>query len=258
MLFPLLYSVPADRVALAFPDRWLTYGQLSDAAHGVAGQLAGSRRVAVLAEPRIETCVAVIGALLAGVAAIPINPKSGPSELAHVAADADPAVLALAPGAQAPEALGDRRRLIVDLDGVPAGGRARGERQGDRLGEANGGETRFPGEAPALIVYTSGTTGRPKGAVLPRRAISSNLDALAEVWQWTERDVVTHALPLFHVHGLVVGILGPIRRGGSAVHLGRFSPEAVGEALSRADAPATMVFGVPTMYRRLADAAQDS
>ena len=56
--------------------------------------------------------------------------------------------------------------------------------------------------------------------MLPRRAIASNLDALAEAWAWTERDVVTHALPLFHVHGLVIGILGPLRRGGRRSHLG--------------------------------------
>ena len=68
-----------------------------------------------------------------------------------------------------------------------------------------------------MIVYTSGTTGPPKGAVLPRRAISSNLDALAEAWGWTGDDVVAHGLPLFHVHGLVIGILGPIRRGGTAL-----------------------------------------
>ncbi len=108
---------------------------------------------------------------------------------------------------------------------------------------------------PALIVYTSGTTGAPKGAVMPRRAITSNLDALADAWAWTADDVVAHGLPLFHVHGLVLGILGPLRRGGTAMHLGRFSPEAVTEALA---GEATMLFGVPTMYRRLADAAEES
>ena len=174
---------------------------------------------------------------------VPLNPKSGPSELAHVAADADPDVLAMAPGSETPDAFAGRRGLIVDLDASSTG---------DPWAGADGPED------PALIVYTSGTTGRPKGAVLPRRAISSNLDALAEVWQWTDRDVVAHGLPLFHVHGLVIGILGPIRRGGGAMHLGRFSPEAVEAALTRPDGPATMLFGVPTMYRRLADAAQES
>ena len=70
-------------------------------------------------------------------------------------------------------------------------------------------------ETPALVVYTSGTTGPPKGAVLPRRAIAATLDALADAWQWTGEDVLVHGLPLFHVHGLILGVLGPLRRGGS-------------------------------------------
>jgi malonyl-CoA/methylmalonyl-CoA synthetase len=200
-------------------------------------------RVAVLAEPRIETCVAVLGALQAGVPVVPINPKSGASELAHIIADADPDVVLVGTGSPVPEGLQTRRRVLVDLD-EPIG--AEHERSS------------IPAVAPedtALIVYTSGTTGAPKGAVLPRRAIVSNLDALAEAWGWSERDVVVHALPLFHVHGLVIGILGPIRRGGSAIHLQRFSTDGIEQALA---GPATMLFGVPTMYRRIADAAEDS
>src|SRR6185503_7114201 len=106
-------------------------------------------------------------------------------------------------------------------------------------------EVEFPepdGEAPAFVVYTSGTTGPPKGVVLPRRAVASNLDALARAWAWTSDDVVAHALPLFHVHGLILGVLGPLRLGGTVHHLGRFSPAAVADALR---GPATILFGVP-------------
>jgi malonyl-CoA/methylmalonyl-CoA synthetase len=252
MLFPALNSTDGDRTALSFPDRSLTYGQLKAAAERIAAEVRGSTRVAVLAEPRMETCVAVVGALLAGVPVIPVNPKSGASELQHVVEDADPEALLVAPEADVPDAFQDRRRVVVDLDeeAAPKGA-------DDAAGTAGADDAgREPSDDdPALIVYTSGTTGRPKGAVLPRRSIASNLDALAEAWGWTEDDVVTHGLPLFHVHGLVIGILGPLRRGGSALHLGRFSPEAVGEALG---GEATMLFGVPTMYRRLADAAQES
>jgi malonyl-CoA/methylmalonyl-CoA synthetase len=149
-------------------------------------------------------------------------------------------VLLVAPRTEVPEGLAGLRQVVVDLD-------------------EDGPEPAPPGGArpddPALIVYTSGTTGAPKGAVMPRRAITSNLDALADAWAWTADDVVAHGLPLFHVHGLVIGILGPLRRGGTALHLGRFSPEAVAEALT---GDATMLFGVPTMYRRLADAAEAS
>ena len=241
MLFPALADPAADRAALTFPDRSLTYVELARAARAVASDLQGATRVAVVAEPHIETAVAVIGALLAGVPVIPINPKSGSSELAHIVSDSEPDAIAVAPGSEMPDAFQGRRQVQMDLDrDLPCDGAALPD-----LGDEN----------PALIVYTSGTTGRPKGAVLPRRAIASNLDALAEAWGWTDADVVAHGLPLFHVHGLVIGILGPVRRGGTALHIGRFSPEGVQEALS---GEATMLFGVPTMYRRLADAAAQS
>lgn len=100
-------------------------------------------------------------------------------------------------------------------------------------------------------MYTSGTTGPPKGAVLPRRAVAATLDALEDAWQWTGDDVLVHALPLFHVHGLILGILGPLRRGGSVRHLGRFSTEGVAREL---ESGGTMLFGVPTMYHRIAEA----
>ena len=69
--------------------------------------------------------------------------------------------------------------------------------------------------------------------MLPRRAIASNLDALAEAWEWTGDDVVAHGLPLFHVHGLILGMLGPVRRGGGVHHLGRFSRRGRGGGAER-------------------------
>jgi malonyl-CoA/methylmalonyl-CoA synthetase len=236
VLFPAL-GQPTDRLALRFPEGERSYAQLRDAAAHVAEQVAGAQRVGVWALPVPETCVAVVGALLAGVAVVPINAKAGERELSHILGDSDPAAILCAPGAELSAAAAERPRIDVDLD---ARGRALPDGPAD--------------EAPALVVYTSGTTGPPKGAVLPRRAIASNLDALAEAWEWTQADIVAHGLPLFHVHGLVLGILGPLRRGGAAHHLGRFSSEAVAAALEQG---ATMVFGVPTMYHRLAADAEE-
>lgn len=233
-LFPALDRGPAEQPALTFGDRSLTHARLAAASGAVAQRIAAAGRVAVWATPDLETAVATVGALAAQVAAVPLNPRSGEKELAHILSDSAPDAVLTAPGAELPAALAGLPRVDVDV-------RATGTAPADLADDA----------APALIVYTSGTTGPPKGAVIPRRAITSTLDALADAWQWTGDDVLVHGLPLFHVHGLVLGILGPLRRGGAVRHLGRFSPEGVARELG---AGATMLFGVPTMYHRIAEA----
>jgi malonyl-CoA/methylmalonyl-CoA synthetase len=229
-----------DAEAIRFGDRALTYVRLRDIAAGLAERLEGAERVAVWAVPELATCVAAVGALAAGVPFVPINPKSGARELEHIVADSDPAAVLAAPGAQLRDTLDGLPRIDVDDDATAKGRELPAE----------------PGpEHPAVVVYTSGTTGPPKGVVLPRRSIATNLDALAAAWEWTADDVVVHGLPLFHVHGLVIGVLGPLRRGGRLEHLGRFSTQAAARALG---GEGTMLFGVPTMYRRLvADAEAD-
>jgi malonyl-CoA/methylmalonyl-CoA synthetase len=236
-LFPPL-SEARDGEAVRVGERALTWAGLRDAAGAVAERVAGAARVAVWATPELETCVGAVGVLAAGSAVVPINPRSGERELAHVLEDSAPAACLCAPGADPPPAIAALERVEVDVG-------------------ARGGDLPPPAapEAPGLVVYTSGTTGPPKGAVLPRRAVASNLDALAEAWEWGPDDVLVHGLPLFHVHGLVLGTLGPVRLGARLHHLGGFEPEAVGAALAGGG---TMTFGVPTMYGRLRRAAERS
>ena len=229
---------PNDQEAIRFGVRALTYRELTGVAIHLAGLIQSKPRVAIWAVPAPETCAAVVGALVAGVPVVPISPKAGERELTHIVADSSPALLLTAKGIELPSQLAGVPRLDLDLS-------ARG---GTLPAEPSP-------EAPAVIIYTSGTTGPPKGVVLPRRAISSNLDALAAAWEWTGDDVLAHALPLFHVHGLILGVLGPLRLGGAVHHLERFSTDAMAAELA---GPATMMFGVPTMYHRLAaDAERD-
>ena len=228
-LLPALLD-PSDRPALRFGDDQLSYRELAAAAAALAESVAGRTRVAVHATASIHTAVGVTAALLAGVPVVPVNPKLGQRELGHVVEDAAPELVLAAPGVALPEALAAIPQTTIDL--AAAGGVPRDEP---------------PAETPALVIYTSGTTGPPKGAVLSRRAVASNLDALAEAWEWTDEDLLAHALPLFHVHGLVLGVLGPLRRGGSLHHVGTLDARAL------AATGASMVFGVPTQYHRLAD-----
>ena len=235
-LFPPL-TEPDDREAIRIGESALGYAELAGAAAAVAARLEGAERVAAWAEPTLELCVAVVGALAAGVSVVPINPGAGARELEHIVTDSVPDKLLARAGVEPPGPLAALARIDVDCS------EHAGPKLPDELGE----------EDVAFVMYTSGTTGPPKGVQIPRRAIAANLDALAEIWQWTADDRLTHALPVFHVHGLIIGMLGPLRRGARLEHVGRFSPGALAGALERG---ATMVFGVPTMYGRIARDAE--
>nr|WP_243653581.1 AMP-binding protein [Pseudonocardia endophytica] len=227
-------AVPAYRFTEADGDRAVTYGELAAVADRLAGRIRGRSRVAVWATPSLATAVGVVAGLRAGVPVVPVNAKLGERELEHVLSDSAPEAVLVAPGVTLPPAVDELERIDVDPSDTTPGDPVTDEPDP---------------ESPALVVYTSGTTGAPKGAVLSRRAIASNLDALADAWAWTGDDLLAHALPLFHVHGLVLGTLGPLRRGGSLHHLGALSGAALAAAV---DGGATMVFGVPTQYHRLA------
>ena len=240
MLFPRLSAddVSDDHgLALHFGARQLTYAELADAVAGVLPELARANRVAVWATPSVETVVGVLAALFTGVAVVPINPKIGERELSHILTDSEPDLVLTAPDDELPSGLTVPR---VDVSVSPTGAVLSAEPMDE--------------EQPAFIVYTSGTTGPPKGVVHARRAISSNLDGLAAAWGWTEQDTVVHALPLFHVHGLIVGVLGPLRRGGVVRHIGRFAVDVVAAEVT----DGAILFGVPTMYHRLAEEVAES
>ena len=179
-----------------------------------AGRIAGASSIAVVAHPSLETIVTVLAGIEAGIPVIPLSPDAGPIERDHVLADSGAAVLADGDALHA--------AAVDDVD----------------LGDA------------ALVLYTSGTTGPPKGVPVTMAAIAACIDGLAAAWDWTPEDRLVHGLPLHHVHGLVLGVLGPLHVGSGLHHTVRPTPEAY------AAADGTLYFGVPTVWSRIAaDAA---
>ncbi|MFE3459285.1 AMP-binding protein [Nocardiopsis aegyptia] len=210
----MLLGAGADHgLAVRVGDEGLDRAALWAAAAAVAERIAGAGAVAVHGEASLRTVVAVVGGLLAGVPVVPVPADSGFAERRHIVRDSGAALW-----------LG-RPQEGVDVPVLPVDP---SERSAYSLPEP-------PPEATALIMYTSGTTGPPKGVVLSRRAVAADLDALADAWSWTEDDVLVHGLPLFHVHGLVLGLLGALRVGSPLLHTVRPTPGAYAAAARAID-----------------------
>jgi malonyl-CoA/methylmalonyl-CoA synthetase len=214
----------------------LTWEALLVRTEALAGRLArlGLRagdRLLCSASPSVDLVVAHLAALRMGVTVVPANTAYGPDELGHIVADAAPKA-----------ALVDVAGRVADL---PAFGPAADELDdgpAPRLDAAEAGD-------PAMILYTSGTTGRPKGAVLSHANLLASARAVTIAWRWTSEDRLVLALPLFHAHGLAVGVHGTLVAGASADVLPKFDVDAVIDTVSSG---ATLLFGVPTMWSRLA------
>jgi fatty acid CoA ligase FadD36 len=226
-LLPALSGAYGDRFdAVVVNDERRSWSELAAECEVLAARLVGMSTVAVDAAPTLDTVRAVVAALMAGVPIVPVPPDSGAAERNHMLRDS---------GAEA--VIGH-----TSWDALPE------ILPGDHTGQ----ECQRPAEpdedGAALVMYTSGTTGSPKGVVLSRRAIAAGLDGLADAWQWSPDDVLVHGLPLFHVHGLVLGVLGALRLGSQLVHTGKPTPQAYAAAAERGG---SLFFGVPTVWSRL-------
>jgi malonyl-CoA/methylmalonyl-CoA synthetase len=228
-------------------DVLLDYGSLRREAARIAallGQLGVKRgdRVTAQVEKSVPALLLYLGCHWHGAVYMPLNTGYTAAEVEWFISDAEPSLFIIDPAWQAKLSLpADLRVETLDSNG-----------QGSwtdllaTIGEPDLATPSYDPEAPAAMLYTSGTTGKPKGAVIPRRALSSNAAILIEAWRFTEKDVLIHALPIFHVHGLFIATNTLISAGGSIIFLPKFDAAQVHSLFP----VATAVMGVPTFYTR--------
>ena len=231
-------------------DETVTYSEMETMAGRMAGALAAAGlkpgdRIAVQVDKSAANVALYLGALRAGAVYTPLNTAYTPEEIAYFLADAEPAVFICAPekhGALAPiaKAAGVGGLFTLDADG--AGSLAKAATKADPAPI----ETRREDDL-AAILYTSGTTGRSKGAMLTHGNLASNARALKELWAFSSGDVLLHALPIFHIHGLFVALHVAMLSGCAMLFHRAFDADAVLRAFPKA----SVMMGVPTFYTRL-------
>ena len=246
-------NFPADRGKTAFetPEgRQVSYGELEAKTAQFANLLTRwglkpGERVAVQVEKSVEAVLFYLACLRGGFVYLPLNTGYTRGELAYFMQDAEPSLVVCAPQQQPvfEETLSGKRVRITSLDAEGKGPLS------DAAAEESATSMVFPAKADdlAALLYTSGTTGRPKGAMLSHGNLASNAEVLKRAWGMSADDVLLHALPIFHTHGLFVAINTLLMAGGTILLLPKFDADTVLRLLPRA----TVMMGVPTFYTRL-------
>ena len=243
-----------DRTCINFDGQATSYAELRSQAERWAAALVGwgleqGDRVGLFLENCPTFLAAYLGTHLAGGVVVLINTQYGPVELSHILSDAG-VRLCLTDSARR----GVLARVAVDLPDLNRIVEV-GSEEAAFLAGGSSQDFRLPiGEDLAIIAYTSGTTGRSKGAMLLHRNLIANARSVCQAWRWTEADYLLLTLPLFHAHGLMVGAHGTLVAGGSLGLARRFEATEVYRRLQTE--PFTMFFGVPTMYGRLLEEAR--
>ncbi|MGV7032831.1 malonate--CoA ligase [Methylobacterium symbioticum] len=226
-----------------------SYGDLLVRSGAYAGALVAlgvkpGDRVAAQVEKSAEILFLYLGAVRAGAVFLPLNTAYTPAEIGYFLGDAEPVVFVCDPARR--EALAAVTQAVPHVLTLDAAGRGSASEAADRETEAFTDVERGP-EDLAAILYTSGTTGRSKGAMLSHDNLASNARTLAEAWRFTPDDVLIHALPVFHTHGLFVATNTVLASGGSMLFLPRLDAKLILSLMPRA----TAMMGVPTFYTRL-------
>jgi malonyl-CoA/methylmalonyl-CoA synthetase len=243
-----------DRPALSIAGRDATHGEIAVLTSRVARWLHAQgvgidAVVLVCGHNSLPMVVAYLGAVRAGASVVLANPQLTKPELAHLLADSGAVVAFADHGTRG--ALQELRgstdlRAVVDLDAAAGNGQAYEDLiagAGDEILTAP-----RPTDAPVILAYTSGTTGTPKAVPLTNRNLLSSVRAVMLAWDWSDADVLVHALPVYHQHGLG-GVHIALLSGSRTVVLERFDPRDLCDTVAREGA--TVLFAVPTIYERL-------
>ena len=234
----------------------LSYGAFFAGAEKMAAALAGlgvspGDRVAVQIDKSLEALQLYVGAVMAGGVFLPLNTGYTAAEVEYFLTDAAPKVAVCDPQkheALSPVAAKAGVAHLMTLDGAGAG---------TLRDAANAAETGFAAlprgaDDLAAILYTSGTTGRSKGAMMSHRNLASNASTLASLWGFTRDDILIHALPIFHTHGLFVATNVTLMSGCALHFMAKFDADEILAAMPTA----TALMGVPTFYTRLLKAPE--
>jgi malonyl-CoA/methylmalonyl-CoA synthetase len=225
----------------------VTYGDLFEMAERMAATLvaegvAPGDRVAVQVDKTVEAIALYLGTVMAGGVFLPLNTAYTIPELAYFLEDATPRIVVCDPTREGDISGFAGGATVLTLDAAGRGSlRDRAEGRSGFTSVARGGDDL------AAILYTSGTTGRSKGAMLSHANLASNAAVLKDYWHFTADDVLIHALPIFHTHGLFVATNVSLLAGCTTVFLPGFDKDAILEAMPKA----TALMGVPTFYTRL-------
>ena len=246
-------AVPADRPFIQpGPGPALDYGGLRRATGRLAHVLVGlgvvpGDRVAVQVDKSVDALVLYLACVRAGAVFLPLNTGYTPAEVDYFVGDAKPRLLVTGtPGAAAAQEIAARHGARVETLDAAGGGslQVAAAMAPDDFATV----PRGAGDL-AAILYTSGTTGRSKGAMLSHANLASNAETLVDYWRFTASDVLIHALPIFHTHGLFVATNVILLAGASMIFLAKFDAGEVLSLMPRA----TCLMGVPTFYTRLVD-----
>ncbi|MBM7368437.1 AMP-binding protein [Gordonia hydrophobica] len=237
----------ADAPAFDLPDgRSRSYADIASTVRRIAARLvadgvAPGDRVAMQVDKSPEAIALYLATQQIGAVFLPLNTAYTGAEVDYFLTDAEPAVLVCAPD-RADDYRSRTAGLVVETLGTDGDGSLLAGSLPERTDVHAAAR-----DEPAAILYTSGTTGRSKGAVLTQENLSSNCDALRELWQYSPTDRLIHALPIFHVHGLFVAANLTLTTGARMHFLPRFDTDAVIDLLP----DSTVLMGVPTFYTRL-------